>query len=131
MMTLQQAKDFFQNDRFATNMGIEIVEVGQGYAKCRLTVSDALKNAGGSVQGGAIFTLADFTFAVAANLEGHLTVSVQNSISFLKPSQGTLLVGQARVLSQAKQMCFYEVSVTDELGTPVAVMNVTGYTKLP
>jgi len=131
MMTLQDAKGFFQNDRFATNMGIEIIEVGEGYAKCRLPVSDALKNAGDSVQGGALFTLADFAFAVAANLQGNLTVSVHNSISFLKPSKGTVLFGEARVVSQAKRMCFYEVSVTDELGTLVATMTVTGYTKLP
>lgn len=129
MMTLQQAKDFFVNDRFATEMGIEIIEVGDGYANCRLPVSDRLKNAGNSVQGGAIFTLADFAFAVASNLQGNLTVSVNNSISFLKPAKGNVLFGQARVVSQSKRMCFYEVTVTDDLGTLVATMTVTGYTK--
>lgn len=131
MMSLQEARDFFRNDRFAFGMGIEIVEVAEGYAKCRLAVSDGLKNAGGSVQGGAIFTLADFAFAVAANLPGNLTVSVQNSISFLKPSKGTVLFGEAKAVSVAKRMCFYEVTVTDDVGTLVATMTVTGYTKLP
>lgn len=129
MMTLEQAREFFQGDRFAMNMGIEILEVREGYAKCRLPVVPGLKNAGNSVQGGAIFTLADFAFAVAANLPGNLTVSVNNSISFLKPAKGTVLFGEARAVSVAKRMCFYEVAVTDDLGTLVATMSVTGYTR--
>lgn len=130
MMTLEQAREFFQEDRFAMNMGIEIVEVREGYARCRLPVTPALRNAGGAVQGGAIFTLADFAFAVAANLPGNLTVSVNNSISFLKPGKGAMLFGEAKAISVAKRMCFYEVNITDDLGTLVAVMSVTGYTRV-
>lgn len=52
-------------------------------------------NAAGTVQGGALFTLADFAFAVAANAGGVLTVSLQNSISFLRAAKPARLTARA------------------------------------
>ena len=87
------------------------------------------KNAGGAVQGGAIFTLADFAFAVAANSLGKMTVSVNNSISFISASKGKKLIAKATRLSNSKRLCFYNVSVTDDTGALIADMSVTGYIK--
>ena len=53
-MTLQ---DFFKNDRFATNAGVELLEMAEGYGKARLVVTEAHLNAGHRTQGGALFTL--------------------------------------------------------------------------
>ena len=80
MENIEAIRKFFNKDKFATDMGAEIDWVKDGCAGCSLTIADGHKNAGGSVQGGAIFTLADFAFAVAANLLGKMTVSASNSI---------------------------------------------------
>ena len=51
------AQDFFKNDLFARNAGVELLEVKEGYAKARLTITADHLNAGNRTQGGAIFTL--------------------------------------------------------------------------
>ena len=52
------AQEFFKNDRFATNAGVELIEIKEGYSKARLVITAEHLNAGGRTQGGAIFTLA-------------------------------------------------------------------------
>ncbi len=76
-----------------------------------------------------IFTLGDFTFAVAANATGRLTVSLDNTISFQKPAKGSILFAKARELSAGKTVCQYQVEITDELETKIATMLVTGFCK--
>ena len=48
-----------------------------------MEIKDFHKNALDGVQGGAIFTLADFAFAVASNQDGAATVSLSNNITCL------------------------------------------------
>jgi len=60
------AQEFFKNDRFATNAGVELIEIKEGYSKARLVITAEHLNAGGRTQGGAIFTLADLALAAAA-----------------------------------------------------------------
>lgn len=62
---LAAARARFAGDRYATEVtGCEIAAVTPGYARCRMAITPAHRNALGIVMGGAIFTLADFTFAV-------------------------------------------------------------------
>ena len=65
--TLEKVREFFKNDRYATETGAVIDEIGDHYAKVSLTINDHHKNAMGGVMGGVYFTLADFAFAVASN----------------------------------------------------------------
>ncbi|MEG1849691.1 MAG: PaaI family thioesterase [Oscillospiraceae bacterium] len=98
-----------------------------GEAVVGMTVDARHINAGGAVQGGAIFTLADFAFAVATNSGGVWTVSLSNSISFLKTVRGGRLTARAKRISQSNRTCCYEVTVTDGAGDPIAQMMATGF----
>jgi acyl-CoA thioesterase len=130
-MNLDDARAYFAADRFATEAcGITIERVEPGGALCRMVRTPLLANALGHIQGGAIFTLADFAFAVAANSREQPVVSLSNQISFLRPAKGPALRAQARELSATRQTVFYEVTVTDDEGTLVAVMTVNGF-RLP
>ena len=62
---LEEVRERFSQDRFATVNGAVIEAVGEGYAKCSIILNETHRNALGAVMGGAIFTLADFAFAVA------------------------------------------------------------------
>ena len=63
-------KQIFANDRFAARCGIELLAVSPGQARARMSLRPDHLNGLGSVQGGAIFTLADFAFAAASNSHG-------------------------------------------------------------
>ena len=80
---LEKAREFFSGDLFATKAsGIVIDEVGEHYARCSMEITRNHQNAYGGVMGGATFTLADYTFAVASNFNQPQTVSVTSQINF-------------------------------------------------
>ncbi|MBQ8577832.1 MAG: PaaI family thioesterase [Clostridia bacterium] len=127
MMTLEEAREFFKHDIFATEQAeITIEAVGENYAKCEMPVKPMHKNAAGAVMGGALFTLADFAFAVAGNSGGMLTVTVSSNISFVGTCKGDVLYAETRLIKDGKRSCFYEIPITDNLGNLVAVVSSNG-----
>jgi acyl-CoA thioesterase len=76
--------------------------------------------------GGAIFTLADFCYAVAANAEKLSAVTESAHIMFLNQVRGNKLIAEAKCLKSGRRNCYFEISITDELGTNVAVVTEVG-----
>ena len=127
MTELEEARAFFARDLYASEAtGCVIDAVGDRYARCSLTLQPYHRNAVGQVMGGVSFTLADFAFAVAANFHQSTTVSVTSTISHLGPVKGTRLIAETRLIKDGRRNCFYEVEVQDDLGTPVALVTITG-----
>ncbi len=123
------AVEKFCDDIYATETtGIAIQSAGLDTARCMLKITERHMNAAGYVMGGAIFTLADFTFAVAANSgnEG-VTVSLNSNINFMSPSKGPVLFAEAVCIENKKKICFYKIEVSDEEGRQVAIATTTGY----
>ncbi|NDV78879.1 PaaI family thioesterase [Dysgonomonas sp. 511] len=120
---------FFENDQFAKSAGVELLEAGVGYAKARMKITPLHLNAGGVCQGGAIFTLADFAFAVATNSHGKLTLSVSSNINFFKSEKEGFLYAEAKEAFNHKKLSNCEVQVTNEDGELVATFNGNGYRK--
>ena len=128
MYSLDYLKEFFQNDLFAIKLlGAEIIEAHDDYAKCSFKINRDHQNAINIVMGGAIFTLADFTFAVATNQhEEYNTVSTTANISFLNPGRGEVLYAEAIKIRDGKTVCFYDVNVYNEKNVLIANVNISG-----
>ena len=117
------------NDRFARLCGIEITRMEPGYAEARMEITDRHLNGWNVVQGGATFTLADYTFAAACNAKGRLTVATGNTIHYLRPATGKYLTARATELSSSRRLCSYRVEIFNDAGEQVAEMLATGYVK--
>ena len=127
-MNLEQLRALFATDYFATELcGIQIDEVSAHGAKCSMPLKRQHLNSNGTVQGGAIFTLCDTAFSVAANAGDRLTVSRSADITYVKPGQGTCLYAQAEEISRGGSTCLYRVSVFDDQHTLIAHMTGNGY----
>ena len=128
MTKLEEAREIFAKDLFATRQtGVVIEAVGENYAKCSMVITDNHRNAYGGVMGGAIYTLADYAFAVASNFEQeNATVSITGNASFLSASRGSVLYAEAKLLKDGRNNCFYEVSVWDDLDKKIASVTFTG-----
>ena len=87
--TIDEARAYFSCDRFATENGMTLDAIGEGTSTCSMTLTQRHMNANGGVMGGAIFTLADFAFAVASNNVHRPTVAQQVSVNFLGQPRGT------------------------------------------
>ena len=126
-MELEKIRETFQADRFAAEMGAEILEAEPGRARCALTLVAGHRNAAGGVMGGVIFTLADFAFAVAANCQRMETVSLTSQITYLNRAKGERLFASAACVKMGKNTCYYTIDVTDDLGNQVAQVTTTGF----
>ena len=122
-MNTEQARAHFRKDRFAVLAGIEIVEAGKGMCRARMAIGDQHLNAAGVVQGGAIFTLADFAFAVASNSHGQLALAINANISFLEARSTGILYATAIEVGKPKRLGTYDVLVTDADEVVIARLN--------
>ncbi len=124
-------KDFInQHDRFARLSGISLEEMGEGTALTRMTVQDIHLNGLNIVHGGAVFTLADLAFAAASNSRGQAAVSINASITYIRPAQeGTILTARASEVFSHRTLSGYTVQVKDDQDRLVATFQGTAYKK--
>lgn len=125
----QALKDFFLHDEFARQNGIEIIDITEGYARTQVKIEPRHLNAGGSVQGGVLFTLADLAFAAATNSHGTLTVTTTANITFVRGANAGIVTAEAHELVNHRHLPFCEVRVTDDAGNLLAVFTASGYRK--
>ena len=125
--TLEEARDYFSKDRFATENGMTLDELDENHAVCSLTLTERHRNAFGGVMGGAIFTLADYAFAALSNDRTRVTVAQQVSINYLDPAKSGRLIATARYKRDGRNSCVVNVDVTDDSGRDVAQFVGTGF----
>lgn len=124
---VEAAREFFYKDLFAVNMGIKLDELTDDEAVCSLELNEIHKNAYGGVMGGAIFTLADFAFAVLSNQIHQLTVAQQVSINYLSAPKGDKLIARARCRKSGRTSSIVIVDIEDNLGRDIAQFVGTGF----
>lgn len=122
-------KHHFENDRFAASSGMRLVELRPGFAKTCLNVEERHLNNVGTVQGGAIFTLADFAFGAASKTGGKVAVAVNTNLSFLKATRSGTLFAEATEISRSRKLSVCTVHVTNDAGELVALFQGTAYIK--
>lgn len=125
--SIEEVKKIFEGDRFATQCGAVIDEIGDCSATCSLIITDSHRNAMGAVMGGVYFTLADFAFGVAANREKMGCVSLHSDIAFLGAAKGGKLIAKATCVKNGRSTACYRIDVTDDLGNLTAIITTTGY----
>jgi len=125
----QKISSKFENDRFAKFSGIFLTEVSPGYARAKMVINEMHLNAADVVQGGAIFTLADFAFAAASNSHGKLSLAIDAEISFFRSVSSGTLTATAREISLHNKLGTYLIDITNEQEELVAHFKGTVYRK--
>lgn len=115
-----------RNTGFIHEIGMEVLEIREGYARELLRVHPTHVNPIGSVHGGVIFTLADTVGGTAAISRGRMVTTVSGNINYLNPAiDCEELIGEAREIKVGKKMGVYEVTITNETGKTIAVATMT------
>ncbi|MEA3240877.1 MAG: PaaI family thioesterase [Pseudomonadota bacterium] len=127
---MKNIKEFFQKkDQFAKYVGIELMEAAEGKAKVRLKIKDHHLNGVNMVHGGAIFSLADFAFAVASNSHGTLALGINANISYVKSAKDGILTAEAMEVAKNSKLATYQINITNEKDELIAVFQGTVYRK--
>jgi acyl-CoA thioesterase len=77
----------FNRCECARLLGMEVTDTWPGGARVRMEATGK-RNSNGVIHGGAIFTLADHAFGLAANNGETRQVAVSASINYLSPARG-------------------------------------------
>ncbi|HZL46776.1 MAG TPA: PaaI family thioesterase [Opitutaceae bacterium] len=126
---MNSLKEFLQRDEFVKHCGIELVSLAPGHAVTRLKVQPWHLNAVGIVQGGAIFTLADYAFAVASNSHGTVAVGINVGITYIKSATAGTLTAEAQEVALNPKLASYTVNVTDDAHSLIAIFQGLVYRK--
>ncbi len=126
---MENTRRCLANDQFAAHCGIELVSVAAGQARAKLVLLRQHLNGLGIVQGGAVFTLADFAFAAASNSHGTVAVAVNVSITFLQAATSGTLYADAREVSRNSRLGSYTVEVKNERDDLIALFQGLAYRK--
>lgn len=117
-----------QHDLFSQWLGIEVLEIKEGYSNIKMTVRPEMINGFGIVHGGIAFSLADSAFAFACNNRNVLSVALDTSINFLKPVHvGDVLTAEAKELHNGKSTGLYHITISNQNLHVVAVFKGTCY----
>ena len=115
-----------ENDYFSQWMGVEVLDVKEGYSKIKMTIRKEMVNGFGIVHGGLPFSLADSAFAFACNNRNNLSMALDVTISFLKTVHtGDELTAEAKEIHNGKSTGVYLITVTNQHQEQVALFKGT------
>jgi len=114
-------KRMMEKDLFSQWLGIELIDVQEGYSIISMKVRPEMINGLGIVHGGIAFSFADSAFAFACNNRNNLSVALDTSINFLKPVYvGDTLVAEAIEIHNGRSTGLYEIDIKNQNDISVA-----------
>jgi len=121
--------EMFRDDAASKALGMQIEEVGPGFARVSMIVRPDMLNGFRICHGGLITTLADSAFAFGCNSYNEMTVASGIVVDFLAPAyEGDRLVAECHEVSRAGRTGVYDIKVTNQHGKAVVVMRGRSHT---
>lgn len=102
-------------DAFSLWMGIEVISTKEGFCELSATVKKEMLNGFAILHGGISYSLSDSALAFASNSYGNKCVSIETSISHVRPAKiGDILTAKCTELHRGKTIGIYEVIITNQ-----------------
>ncbi len=115
---------------FARKMNLKLVDLDDGYSVVEMRFTEDMENILGVAHGGAIFALIDEAFETAGNSHGTVAVALNMNITYTAaPSPGAQLRAEAREVNLTPRTATYDIRVTDEKETLIALCQALVYRK--
>lgn len=128
--TLEAIRRWFDKEPFAKMMGMRLAEISPGYALVELKLTEQMMNIFGTTHGGAVFSLIDGAFEVAANSYGTVAVALNVNVSYINPSAfGDTLQAEAKEVSRSRRISTYLIQVKNDRGELIASCQAMAYRK--
>ena len=118
----------YDQDAFSQWLGIEIVDVSEGYCQLKMEVRKEMLNGFQIAHGGIAYSLADSALAFASNSNGKKSLSVETSISHtISVKDGDKLTATTEELSISDKIGIYHITITNQENQEVAFFKGTVY----
>ena len=118
----------FDQDAFSQWLGIEIIDVSEGFCQLKMTVRKEMLNGFQIAHGGIAYSLADSALAFASNSHGRKSLSVETSISHtVSIKEGDVLTVATKELSLSDKIGVYLITIINQSNENVAYFKGTVY----
>ena len=118
----------YDQDAFSQWLGIEIVDVSEGYCQLKMKVRKEMLNGFHIAHGGIAYSLADSALAFASNSHGRKSLSVETSISHMvSVKAGDMLTAMTKELSRSDKIGVYLITITNNENQNIAYFKGTVY----
>ncbi len=125
-MNAEALCQMIEENSFAKTIGLEMLELREGYAEGRIPVKEESKNPLGTMHGGCLYSLADIVSGTAATLRGNYVTTVSGEFSYLRPAADTQYVtAKAQEIRFGKNLAVYRVDLVDDAGTVLDIATFT------
>jgi len=115
-------------DPFSNWMGIEIIDVKEGYCMVHCRIREEMINGFGVAHGGIIYSLADSALAFSAATTGRVALALDNSISYTKKvKSGDTLTARSKAENITNRTGLFIIKVTNQTSDTIALMKGTVY----
>lgn len=119
-----------RKDLFSQWMGIERLEEREGYCRLKMSIRPEMCNGFEIAHGGITYAFSDSALAFASNSHGRQAVSIETSISHIKPLRtGDVIIATAEEKNISTSLGIYEINIHKENGELVALFKGTVFRK--
>lgn len=127
-MNIEWQKDLAERTPYYHYLGIELLELSDGFATMKIEFREQLTHPFGYFHGGVIASLADSAginsaFTMLDNGENAVTFDIK--VNYLAPAKDTSLYAEAKVIYKGKRFILSDVNIKGEDGNIVAKATVT------
>jgi phenylacetic acid degradation protein PaaD len=108
----ERVAELLAADRYASGLGIRLVDVGADTISLEMPVGESMTNFHGGLHGGVLFSLADCAFSLYSNSYGEPAVAVDTHMVFSAAvTPGEKLSAVVEELSRGRSLASYRVMV--------------------
>ena len=112
------------NDSFSKWLGIEIIELSEGFCKLQMKIRDDMTNGFKIAHGGITYSLADSALAFASNSNGFQSLTIESSINYFKKvNSGDILSAITNEINKTEKIAKYSIVVSNQNNEKIAMFN--------
>ncbi len=128
MINKSEADEILKNNGFVKLMGMELLEIREGFASGRIRLEEKHTNIYNGMHGGCSYALADTLAGIAASTYGNCVTTIDGKMNYLFPIKDTEYVYcETQAVRQGGRIGLYEARITDDDGKLLATAEFTYY----
>ena len=123
-LAVRVVNKMISNDSFSKWLGIEIIELSEGFCKLQVKIRDDMTNGFKIAHGGISYSLADSALAFASNSYGFKSLTIESSINYFKKvNSGDILSAVTNEINKTEKIANYSIVVSNQNNEEIANFN--------
>lgn len=91
MLDKEKVQAIIKKNPFSQLLGLELLDVSEGYAKGRIPMKKEFGNIYGGMHGGCAYALADTVAGIAAATYGNYVTTIDGKMNYLLPDRKSVV----------------------------------------